>query len=109
MKLTSVKSSNVDAVGHDADARALHVRFKSGDHYVYAGVGREIFDLAMASDSIGRFIAAHVKGKFEFTKLDREEAGGKDHLAEPDQAPDASGGHDGTGERVLRQADPASS
>ncbi len=42
MKLTSVKSSNVDAVGHDADARALHVRFKSGDHYVYAGVGREI-------------------------------------------------------------------
>ncbi len=93
MKMTPIQSSNINAIGHDPEAQALHVRFKSGDCYVYAGVGRELFESAMASDSIGRFIAQHVKGKFEFTKLDREEAGGKDHLAEPDQAPDASGGN----------------
>ncbi len=107
MEFTPVKSSNIAAIGHDAETGRLHVRFKSGDHYAYDGVPEDFLPRVLASNSIGRFLAGHVKGKFEFKQLELEAARGQDYLAESDQAADAAAGHDGAGERVLRDADQA--
>lgn len=62
--LVPVKSSNIAAVGyHDGK---LHVQFKGGGKvYVYAGVPADVHMAMMASDSVGRFLAANIKGKYD--------------------------------------------
>lgn len=64
-----VKSSNVEAVGHHAERNELHVRFKGGAHYVYAGVSPEIHESLHAAESIGRFIAQHIKPNYTHRRL----------------------------------------
>lgn len=65
-----VKSSNIEAIGHDGDA--LHVRYKSGGTYTYAGVPESTFHNARSSDSVGGFLHANVKGQYDHAKLDPE-------------------------------------
>lgn len=67
--MLSIKSSNVDAIGYDSDANELHVKFRSGGHYIYSAVPPELFDEVKSSDSIGRFLSKRVKGAFEARKL----------------------------------------
>jgi len=66
--MRSVKSSNVEAIGHDGDA--LHVRFKGGKTYSYAGVPESTFHACCSADSVGGFIARNILGKFDHTKLE---------------------------------------
>lgn len=68
--LKPVQSSNIKAVGHDgAD---LHVEFANGGHYSYAGVPDELHQRLANSHSPGKFLQAHVIGKFPHTKIDPE-------------------------------------
>ena len=69
MKFTPVVSSNVSAIAHDEKSNELHVQFKNGSHYVYEGVPSHIFHRALGSESIGKFLSEHVKGKFDHRKL----------------------------------------
>ena len=69
MELTPVKSSNVEAVGYDHKARELHVRFKGGGTYVYAGVAPEEHAALMAAPSIGSHIHARIKSAKKARKL----------------------------------------
>lgn len=65
--MTTVVSSNVDAVGHDgAD---LFVRFKSGGTYRYAGVPLQLYRDLKASKSAGKFMGAHIKGVFASVRV----------------------------------------
>jgi hypothetical protein len=68
-KMIPVKSSNVEAVGHDAASNELHVRFKGGAHYIYANVPAAIHDSLHASESVGKFIGAHIKPHFTHRRL----------------------------------------
>lgn len=62
--LNPVKSSNVKATGYDPVSRTLAVQFNSGKTYNYPGVPPELnVDLGKAA-SIGKFIGAHIVGKF---------------------------------------------
>ena len=63
-----VKSSNIEAIGHDGDA--LHVRYRGGKTYTYAGVPESHFHNARSSDSVGRYINANIKGTFGHMKLE---------------------------------------
>lgn len=65
LKLNPVKSSNVDAVGYDAASQTLQVRFKGGKTYDYAGVPAAVNTALNQAESVGRFIAANVVGKFK--------------------------------------------
>lgn len=67
MNLIEVKSSNIQAIGHDGQ-QTLFVRFIGGAVYEYKGVGKELYESFLNSDSKGRFFLANVKGKFEFKK-----------------------------------------
>lgn len=62
-----LKSSCVEAIGHHGDE--LHVKFKSG-HYVYRGVPAELHARLMASDSVGKFIGQHIRGRFAHHKIE---------------------------------------
>jgi hypothetical protein len=65
--LTPVKSSNVAATGYDAASQTLHVQFKGGKTYAYAGVPPEVNASLGQADSVGRFIGANIVGKYKHT------------------------------------------
>lgn len=66
-QLKPVKSSNIEAIGHDG--ASLIVKFKSGGTYHYHDVPPEHHDAMLAADSPGGYFHAHVKGKFKHTKM----------------------------------------
>lgn len=67
-EMVFVDSSNIEAIGHDGDAQQLHVRFLTGETYVYNGVQREVFDALMEAPSKGSFLNREVKGVYEYSK-----------------------------------------
>lgn len=65
-----VDSSNIEAIGYDAAAQELHVRFlKSGATYAYYGVEEWVFQELMQADSKGRFLNANIKGRYNEGRL----------------------------------------
>lgn len=68
--IRQIESSSVDAIGYDPGSGKLYVRFVgSGRAYVYYGVPASVYDAFMAADSKGRFVNAHVKGRYEYRRL----------------------------------------
>jgi hypothetical protein len=60
-----VKSSSVKAVGYDPITKTLAVTFINGKkRYDYQDVDQETVDALHRAESIGKFIAANVVGKF---------------------------------------------
>jgi hypothetical protein len=64
-----VDSTNVQAIGHDADAQELHVCFLSGDTYIYHGVPTDVYDDLMAAPSKGSFLNRIIKPNYPYTKM----------------------------------------
>ena len=56
MKLQTVDSSMIHAVGYDAKTKTLEVVFNSGRTYAYEDVPRKIYRELMAADSKGRYM-----------------------------------------------------
>lgn len=65
--MVPVESSNVEAVGHLGGD--LHVKFRGGNHYVYAAVPRGLYVAMLGAESVGKFHARHIKDKFEHRKV----------------------------------------
>jgi hypothetical protein len=66
LQMLPVESSNIDAVGfHDG---ALHIRFKNGGHFVYAGVPFATYVELLNAASSGGHFAQYVKGKYTHRK-----------------------------------------
>ena len=66
-----IQSSSVAAVGYDAPARQLHVRFRdSGETYVYYGVEARVFESLLGAASKGRFVNDRIKRRYIARKLD---------------------------------------
>lgn len=66
--LTPVKSSNIRAVGYDPATRTLAVEFPNSVYH-YADVPPNVHDELRAAESVGRYFASNVKGKFEHSKV----------------------------------------
>jgi hypothetical protein len=58
MELVAVESSNVAAIGYNAECELLRVRFKDGGVYDYPGVSVELHERIMQAESKGRALAA---------------------------------------------------
>lgn len=54
IKLEPVKSSNIDAIGHDSVNDELHIQFKTGGTFVYPGVSAEKHAALIGADSVGK-------------------------------------------------------
>lgn len=66
--MVKVKSSNIEAIGHNPQQRALFVRFKNGGMYSYADVGEDVYHRMLAAESPGKFHAETIKGAFKHSK-----------------------------------------
>ncbi len=69
MERTPVSSSNISAVGYDADGQTLEIEFTNGSVYQYANVPVGEYDGFMASDSKGKYFHANIKNRYSFVKL----------------------------------------
>jgi hypothetical protein len=65
--LTPVRSSNIEAVGHDG--RDLTVRFKGGSTYRYVGVPRSTHAALMRAESKGSFLARTIVPNHKAEKI----------------------------------------
>jgi hypothetical protein len=68
-EMQMVDSSNVEAVGYDADNGAIYVRFLSGDTYVYSGPDQGTFEELLNADSVGSYLNRVIKPNYEYSKL----------------------------------------
>ena len=69
MERTIVSSSNIGAIGYEAETHTLEVEFLNGSIYQYAGVSVEEYEAMMNADSKGKYFNANVKNRYPFTKL----------------------------------------
>ena len=69
---SAVKSGSLKSVGYSKEHRLLDVEFNGGRVYRYAGVPPEVYDELRKAESIGSFMAAKVKGRFEVSPLPAE-------------------------------------
>ena len=63
-----VDSSNVEAIGWDAESQELHVLFLGGGLYVYQEVPDYIFEGLMNAQSKGSYLHREIKGRFQYEK-----------------------------------------
>lgn len=63
-----VQSSNIASIGHDG--AALFVAFKSGGTYRYDNVPVAVFDQLREAKSVGSFLHANIRGKYEGRKIE---------------------------------------
>ena len=59
-------SSNIEAYSYDLMKEILYVRYKGGKEYEYYKVPSRVFLDLVCAESKGKFIAAKVKGVFEY-------------------------------------------
>lgn len=69
-----VESSNLRHVAfeytqEDGKIGNLYVRFKSNSVYLYRGVPVEEYVGLLASESKGKYLHAHIKNRYSYTKL----------------------------------------
>lgn len=69
MEMKHVDSSNIQAIGYDAESSTLQVEFKNGGTYQYFDVPEKIFEGLRDADSVGGYLAANIKGVFRYSKV----------------------------------------
>lgn len=68
MERQPVQSSNLAAVGYDAESRTLEIEFIHGGVYQYSDVPQSVYDDLMSAPSHGKFFHAHIRDKYSYTK-----------------------------------------
>lgn len=69
MERTSVSSSNISAIGYDADTQVLEIEFTNGAIYQYSGVPPGEHEGFMNADSKGKYLHANIKNRYAMLKL----------------------------------------
>ena len=69
IKRTPVVSSNVASIGYGRHLHALEIEFLRGAVYRFLNVPAGVYRDLLASESKGRFIAEHLRGKYEFVRV----------------------------------------
>ena len=64
-----VTSSNLAAVGYDADNKTLYVTFKNGTTYVYSGVPATTYQSLLGAESLGSFFHTSIRSEFPYSKV----------------------------------------
>lgn len=86
MQRTPVVSSQITSVGYDPVTLTLEIEFPSrkegprgiavgiGSVYQYANVPSDVHQALIASESVGKYFGANIRGKFEYRKMPLAEA-----------------------------------
>ena len=73
MKLTTVESSMIHAVGYDPKTRVLEVVFNTGRTYCYEGAESKVYKGLMAAESKGQYMLAHIIDMYPYSQLSRRQ------------------------------------
>lgn len=68
-ELHPVSSSNVAAVGYDAENHAVHVRFLDGSLYAYKGVTEQEFENLRTAASVGSYLNRNYKNVYPYERI----------------------------------------
>ena len=71
MKLITVESSMIHAVGYDAETQTLEVVFNSGGIYHYEDVPPEEYEGLMDAESKGRYMRANIIDVYPYYQVSR--------------------------------------
>ena len=69
IQMQPVESSNLTAIGYDAERKILAVKFKNGTVYNYSDVPEKTFEELRSSESIGKFFHSRIKNIFKYLKI----------------------------------------
>lgn len=67
MNMIPVSSSNIESIGYEDET--LQVQFLNGTTYQYFDVPVHVFDGLQQAESTGKYLAAHVKGTYRYSKV----------------------------------------
>lgn len=65
----AVSSSNLSAVGYDADGSILEIEFKDGSVYQYFSVPESIFTGLIAASSAGKYFHLKIKDVYRYRQV----------------------------------------
>jgi len=68
MDMINVDSSNISAVGYDAESSTLQVEFNNGATYQYFDVPERLFEGLRDADSVGKYLAVNIKGSYRYSR-----------------------------------------
>ena len=69
MEIKFWESSTVKLTEYDIETQTLTIEFKNGNVYEYYKVAEETCTELLNADSIGKFLNAHIKGKFDYKQI----------------------------------------
>lgn len=70
MKLETVESDVIHAIGYDDEVSVLEVIFNSGQIYQYRNVPREVFEQLRRAESKGSYFQDNIRDEFEYWQWD---------------------------------------
>lgn len=62
-------SSNVAKIGFDNNNSILEVHFLNGSVYQYFDVPSHVWESFKNADSIGSYLAQHIKGQYRYSRI----------------------------------------
>lgn len=64
MEMIRVRSSAISAIGYDAQAKRLKIRFVQGHTYDFCGVPAHVFNGLMQAGSKGAYYNDHIRDRY---------------------------------------------
>ena len=65
MKMVSVSSTAISAVGYDSTSSKMRIRFSQGRSYDFCGVPQSIFEGLISSSSKGQYYSAYIRDSYQ--------------------------------------------
>jgi hypothetical protein len=67
-EMQSVSSSNIAAVGYDAEYQIVYVQFLNGSTYAYKGVPEHEFENLKTAPSVGSYLNRYFKNVYPYER-----------------------------------------
>lgn len=68
-EMQPVSSSNVAAVGYDAENQTVYVQFLNGSTYAYKGVSEHEFENLRTAPSVGSYLNRNYKNVYPYERV----------------------------------------
>ena len=69
MTLEPVTSSNLAAIGYDADTYTLTIEFRSGGTYEYLDVPEDVYLGLKHASSHGQYFQSEIRGRYRYVRV----------------------------------------
>lgn len=69
MEMQPVDSSNLAAIGYDANTHTLAIEFKSGGTYEYYDVEESVYEGLRTASSHGQYFQSNIRGRYRYARL----------------------------------------